>query len=51
MLWQRNDPKKKTLRELEPADYYYSSAKFYETGIDDPMAIASGFFKTYRRGN
>ncbi|MEO6542229.1 MAG: hypothetical protein ABIN74_14600 [Ferruginibacter sp.] len=34
----------------EPADpiaigYNYSSAKFYKTGIDDPIAIAFGFLK------
>jgi len=25
-----------------PEDYKYSSAKFYETGIDDPIAIGFG---------
>jgi len=26
-------------------DYYYSSARFYETGADDPIAIGFGFLK------
>ncbi len=27
---------------FQPVDYKYSSAKFYESGIDDPMAIGIG---------
>ena len=33
----------------EPADYYYSSAKFYETGVDDQITVGFGFLKDWGR--
>jgi hypothetical protein len=31
-----------------PENYKYSSAKFYETGIDDPIAIGFGLLTHYK---
>ena len=31
-----------------PEDYKYSSAKFYETGVDDPIAIGFGLLTHYK---